>query len=59
MKCKIDPTELIMAILVSIFIFVAMIVTNDSNSEGRVQYDPPCSLEYQLTILEKLECENT
>lgn len=57
MKSKIDPVEVILAIFVGLFIFLCMVVIKDS--EGRVQYDPPCSLEYQLTILEKLECENT
>lgn len=55
MKCKVDPVDAIMAIFIGLFIFLCMVVVG--KSEGRVQYDPPCSLEYQLTILEKRRCD--
>jgi len=57
MKSKIDPVEVILAIFVTAFLFLCMVVVNDSGAVNRPQYNPPCSMEHQLTILEELKCE--
>ena len=57
MKAKIDPVEVVIAIFITAFLFLCMVVVRDSGAVNRPHYDPPCSMEHQLKIIKKLKCK--
>lgn len=47
--------DFLLAITITVVLFWFMVMLDDAPA-AQVQYDPPCSLEYQLTIIEELRC---
>jgi len=56
LKGRIDPIEWILAIAIGLFLFFCMILVKDSGKERVIEYNPPCSMTHQLTILEEYRC---
>jgi len=57
MKIKINIVDCLIAIFIIYFMTLCMFVILDAKAKP-FEYNPPCSLSYQLTILEELRCKN-
>lgn len=47
----------ILAVFITIILLLFFLIAKNSEA-NKIQYDPPCSLKYQLTILEQKRCDH-
>lgn len=57
MKIRGNIIDKILAVFILLFVFLCFLVVKKT-AATQIQYDPPCSMQYQLTIIEKIRCEN-